>query len=120
MKYLVFLILLFFTRLSYSVERTDAFVIRIYEDKFKVVSPKKYDPKMNLIIENMTLVKIIGRVETLSGKVIENVAIKSSKFKSVELKVGKEDSVVFTPLVPAAQSIQLEYNRKPYEIPPKK
>lgn len=112
----------FFSLLSFSVssyEKADAFIVKVYDERVRVLSPAKYDPLLNVIIENKTLVDISGKVETSSGEILAYVTIKPSKATSVNVKKVKEEKVYFVPLSPPLQKVELKLGSKPYEIPPR-
>lgn len=104
---------------SNAYEKADAFIVKIYDERVRVLSPVKYDPKLNVIIENKTLVDISGKVETGSGEILAYVTIKPAKAASVNVKKIKDDSVFFIPLSPPSQKVELKLGSKPYEIPPR-
>ncbi len=119
MKYL--LLFLFFISLpTLSVEKSEAFIVTAYTNKFKVLSPVKRTNKVSVIIENKTLVKLIGEVVTDKGVLREMVTIKPGKYKSVELKFYKNTKYYFIPLSPSFQKVILDFGKKAYEIPSEK
>lgn len=121
-KYLqIFTFILFFvfSQKGLSYEKADSFVVKVYDEKVRVLSPKKYDPLLKVVIENKTLSKITGKVETGSGEVLAFVSILPAKFTSVSVKSLKSEKVFFVPLSPPLQRVELKIGNKPYEIPPK-
>jgi len=111
--------LFLFAYSTHSYERADAFIVKVYDDLVRVLSPTKYDPKLAVVIENKTLTKIVGKVETSSGQVLAYVAVEAGKFTSVNVKRLKTDKVYFIPTAPPLQKVELKLGNKPYEIPPK-
>ncbi|CBW26980.1 hypothetical protein BMS_2174 [Halobacteriovorax marinus SJ] len=104
---------------SFSFEKSEAFIVTAYTNKFKVLSPVKRTNKVSVIIENKTLVKLIGEVVTDKGVLKEMVTIKPGKYKSVELEFYKNSKYYFIPLSPSFQKVVLDFGRKAYEIPSK-
>lgn len=103
----------------FAYEKADAFIVNIYDDRVKVLSPTKYDPKLAVIIQNKTLVAISGKVQTKSGRVISYIRVEPSKSGSVSVKALKDEPVFFIPLSPPSQQVELKLGSKPYEIPPR-
>ncbi len=110
--------------LSLSVdayEKADAFIVKIYDAKVKVLSPVKDDPNLSVIIENKTLVDIRGKVETGRGEILNYVKISPRSSASLELKKdknNKREKIFFIPQSPPFQRVELRLGSKPYEIPP--
>lgn len=116
---IIFLSVLVFGKAN-AIERSDAFIIRVFDKKVKVLSPRVFDPKLNVIIENKTLVKITGKIQNEYNEVYNYISIKSGKFQSIFLNMKKGDKLFFVPLSPPFQKIELILGNKPYEIPPKR
>ncbi len=104
-----------------AYERSDAFIVRVFEKRIRVLSPKKYsDRKTSVIIENKTLVKGIYELTRKSGKRIKYISVRPGKFKAIELKLlSKNESFYFVPVSPPFQKVELIPGSRPYEIPPK-
>ncbi len=117
----IILALLFLSVTSvFAYEKADAFVVKVYDEKVRVLSPVKYDPLLNVIMENKTLVKLTAKVETKEGEVLAYVRIEPGKSKSVSVKQLKDTQIFFVPLSPPSQKVELKLGNKPYEIPPQK
>lgn len=99
--------------------RTGAFMVKIFDERVVVTSPIKEKKDINVIIENKTLNKIVGKVETQSGVVLGFVSLMPKKFQSVSLRGRGSEKVYFIPLSPSFQKVILKFNNKVYEIPPK-
>lgn len=104
---------------SHATERSDAFLVKVYDQFVKVISPDKAYSNISVIIENHTL-------STLTGKLVKDgvdhtfLTIKPDKNKSVTLKYSPNEVINFVPLAPAFQEVQLIVGKKSYEIPPQK
>ena len=105
---------------SFAYERSYAFIVKMFGEYVKVVSPEKYTSMTSVIIENKTLTRIYGKVVTQGGRVITFFAVPAVKVKTVELKLNAGEQAFVVPLSPAFQSFQLKFGSRPYEIPPKK
>lgn len=103
----------------WSYEKPNAFVVKVYDEKVRVLSPTKYDPLLTVVIENKTLTKLKGKIETGSGEVLKFVSISPGKFTSVNVEKLKTQKLYFIPLSPPLQKVELKIGNKPYEIPPK-
>jgi hypothetical protein len=119
MKHII-LFLLFISSQIYAAELSDTFIVKIFHDKVKVISPAKLSNNLTVIVENKTLVDIRGKIETKLGKVVAYVTIPSGQSKSVPVKISKKDKIYFVPMAPAFQAVELIVGRKAYEIPPKR
>ena len=118
-KIFLFSLLSTMTTLSVSAyEQADAFIVKIYDEKVRVLSPKKFDEKLTVIVENKTLTLIKGRLETGRGEFLKFVSVAPSKSVSMNVKRLKTDKVFFVPLAPPSQKVELKLGNKPYEIPP--
>jgi hypothetical protein len=114
----IFLVLNF----SFSVkaeERSDAFLVKVFDNYVRVVSPDKNYSLVSIIIENKTMSKLIGKV--VKGKTdLAFLSIDPDKTKSVQVKYTKEEKLLFIPMAPASQEVELIVGKKTYEIPPQK
>lgn len=116
----IFLIgLSFFIQDGHTLEKANSFLITLYENHTKVISPQKYYADISVIIENKTLNKIIGKVEIESRNLVKYVSIPGESFRSVDLPLQTGDRPVFIPLAPAFQEVPLVFGAKVYEIPEK-
>ena len=105
---------------GYAIESLDGFLISAFDDRYKVVSPEKFKDKMEIIVENKTLVRLIGKVVLNNSKSISFVSIDPEKYQKLLVNLKKGDIVHFYPLSPAFQEVELIVGNKTYEIPPKK
>ncbi|MBT5095266.1 MAG: hypothetical protein HOM21_13530 [Halobacteriovoraceae bacterium] len=103
-----------------AFERSEAFIVKVFHQKVKVLSPAVMKKMQAIIVENKTLVKLIGKVENHRGKILGFVSIAPGKFQSLEFKMNKGIKYFFIPMAPASQEIELLIGKKSYEIPPKK
>jgi len=104
---------------SFAYESPDAFIIKVFNEKVRVLSPKKFDSPMSVIIENKTQVTIKGRVTTESGSSEEFLSLQAGKSTSVKLKNVNSEKIFFVPMSPPLQRVELKLGSKPYEIPPR-
>jgi hypothetical protein len=105
---------------AYCIESHDGFLVTAYDDRFKVVSPLKFKNPMELIIENKTLVKLIGKITLNHDKIVSFSSVESEKYQRIIVNLKKGDILNFVPLSPAFQEVELIVGNKTYEIPPKK
>lgn len=117
-------IVLVFLGLSYysvnAIESSNGFLITSYDDRFKVVSPEKFKSPMEIIIENKTLVRLVGKVIVNNKTHAGFASIESDKYQRIMVNLKKGDLLHFIPLSPAFQEVELIVGNKTYEIPPKK
>lgn len=117
---IIFLFILFISVNVRSIESLDGFLVSAFDDRYKVVSPEKFKNNMEIIIENKTLIKLIGKVVVNNTKSVDYVAIDSDKYQKVMINLKRGDVLHFYPLSPAFQEVELIVGNKNYEIPPKK
>ncbi len=120
MKRLLIFLLLLFSSNIFSIESLDGFLVSAYDDRFRVVSPEKFKPLMEIVIENNSLVRLIGKLIINQKKVVGYASIEPSKFAKLSTSLKKGDILHFIPLSPAFQEVELIIGNKVYEIPPKK
>jgi len=104
---------------TFAYESPDAFIVKISNEKVKVLSPQKFDSPMSVIIENKTQVTIKGRISTESGSSEEFLSLQAGKSISVKLKNINSEKIFFIPMSPPLQRVELKLGSKPYEIPPR-
>jgi hypothetical protein len=119
LKYIL-ISLCFYCVSANSIESSNGFVITAFDSNFKVISPEKFRTPMEVIVENKTLVRLIGKV-VINGKGSTGyTSIESDKYQRVMVNLKKGDLLHFVPLSPAFQEVELIVGNKSYEIPSKK
>ena len=110
---------LFFIFLApFSTWGSRLFLVSISNDQLKVVSPSEYTPHLRVLVENKTSGKLIGKLQTDEGRVIDYVSIeghKSGTFLIGHLK--RREKVFYYSLAPSFQEVELTVGKAPYEIP---
>jgi hypothetical protein len=119
-KYIYLITILLLSDNALSIETLDGFLISAFDNHFKVVSPERYKPNMEVIVENKTLVRLIGKVVLNNKKNIGYFSIEPDKYQKIVVALKKDDILHFYPLSPAFQEVELIVGNKVYEIPPKK
>lgn len=115
--------LLFILQISssaFAIESLDGFLVSAYDDRFKVISPEKFKPTMEVIIENKTLVRLVGKLTINRQTNASFVSVEPEKYQKANVKLKKGDVLHFVPLSPAFQEVELIVGNKNYDIPPKK
>jgi hypothetical protein len=120
MKSWIGYIALFWSVNVLAIESLDGFLVSAFDDRYKVISPEKFKSNMEVIVENKTLVRLVGKVMTNNNKSVAFVSIEPEKYQKVNIILKKGDIVHFYPLSPAFQEVELIVGNKNYEIPPKK
>src|SRR3989339_1740970 len=95
-----------------SEERSESFWIQAHDTYIKVLAPEQYTPGITVILSNKTLARLLGKVVTASGKVLQFVTIDSEESVSVKIDAISKESVFFVPLVPAFQEVELKFGKK--------
>lgn len=120
MKKIIFLgILIFSSFLFAETVKIEEFVVTVFDKSVKVISPDMVKDKFTVVIENRSLVKIIGKIQANSGKVFSIKSIEPNSFDKVFVDYKKGERVFFIPLAPAFQEVELIPGQKTYEIPPR-
>lgn len=120
LKLLVFLSIFCFFGQASAYERADAFIVRAYNKSYKILSPPGFKAKTNLIVENKTTVKLLGKVKLGNGKTLGHMSIKPGSYQTTIINMKKNERVYFVPLSPPFQKFELKFGSRPYEIPPKR
>ena len=118
MKFLVFL----FTMLplfAFSAPRTETFIIQVMDRKISVISPENERKLFSVIVENRSLSDQVARFES-KGKLLKYISILSGKSESIEIENTAGTPVVFVPVNPAFQEVELIFGKKAYEVPSQK
>ncbi len=105
---------------AFAIESLDGFLVSAYDDRFKVISPEKFKPTMEVIVENKTLVRLVGKLTINHSTNVTFLSIDSEKYQKANVKLKKGDLLHFVPLSPAFQEVELIVGNKNYDIPPKK
>lgn len=116
---IIFAINLIYFR-AYAIESSTGFVVSAYDDRFRVISPEKFRSPMEVIVENKTLVRLIGKVIINNKSNAGFTSIETDKYQRIMVNLKKGDLLHFVPLSPAFQEVELIVGNKTYEIPPKK
>ena len=119
-KFIFFLFLSLLVTKTFAIESLDGFLITAYDDNFRVISPDKFKNNMEVVIENKTLIRLIGKFVLNKKQATSYIAVDSDKYKKIQVKLKKGDILHFVPLAPAFQEVELIIGNKTYEIPPKK
>lgn len=109
-----------FSLTLFAQERSETFIVRAHDKYFQVLAPKQFHQEQSVLIENKTLDRLIGKLVTEDRKHVRHVAIEPGKFTSLELPTKGQQKLVFIPLVPAFQEVELVIGKEAYEIPPKR
>ena len=105
---------------AFAIESSNGFVVSAYDDRFRVISPEKFRSPMEVIVENKTLVRLIGKVIINNKTNAGYTSIETDKYQRIMVNLKKGDLLHFVPLSPAFQEVELIVGNKTYEIPPKK
>ena len=101
------IVFIFSLQQGFAVESHDGFLVSAYDDRFKVVSPEKYKNPMEVIVENKTLVRLIGKIIINHDRIVSFSSVDPEKFQRVMIPLKKGDILHFVPLSPAFQEVEL-------------
>lgn len=105
---------------AFAIESSNGFLVTAYDESFRVVSPMKFKNPMEVIVENKTLVRLVGKVIINNKQNVGFTSIDTDKYQRIMVDLKKGDVLHFVPLSPAFQEVELIVGNKIYEIPPKK
>jgi hypothetical protein len=103
---------------SWAQVKSENFIVQINDRSVNVLSPEKRKPMFSVLVENRSLSDQLGKF-TVDGKNLKFVTVKSGETKAVEIENKTSANVVFTPVSPAFQEVELLFGKKAYEIPSK-
>lgn len=96
----------------------EAFIIQINDRSMSVITPVTKRALFSVIVENRSLSDQIGKF-TANGKILKFVSVKPGSSETVELENKTPSQVIFVPVSPAFQEVELIFGKKAYEIPSK-
>lgn len=114
-----FISLLFLSGLAMAQPKTETFVVQIHDRSMSVLSPDKRKAIFSVLVENQSLSDQLGKF-VVEGKLLKYVSVKSGQTEPVEIENKTSSNVVFVPVSPAFQEVELLFGKKAYEIPSKK
>lgn len=98
----------------------ESFLVKVAEDKVKVITPKTKDKIVTIIIENKTFERIISEVRSdkkvLKRFTLEPEGNRGANF-SLTVDFSKVDKLFYVSVSPPFQAVPLELKGKNYEIP---
>lgn len=109
---------LFFTSIVNAQPNVETFVVQVKDRSMAVLSPKTKRTTYSVLVENRSLSDQIGKF-TVEGKLLKFVSVKSGETESVDIENKASSNVVFVPVSPAFQEVELIFGKKAYEIPSK-
>ena len=104
---------------AFAAPKSDVFIIQVLDRKISVISPETERKLFSVIVENRSLSDQVARFET-NGRLLKYVSIPSGKSESVEIENTTGSTVVFVPVNPAFQEVELTFGKKAYEVPSQK
>lgn len=119
MKLKVILSLMILSLPALAQVKTENFIIQIQDRSMSVVAPDKRKAIYSVLVENRSLSDQLGKF-TVQGKILKYVSVKSGVTEPVEIENKTSANVVFVPVSPAFQEVELLFGKKAYEIPSKK
>jgi hypothetical protein len=102
----------------FAESKSESFVIQIADRNLKVVAADKRRDIFAVLIENRSLSDQIGKF-IVNGKKLKFVSVRSGSSETVEIENKTSSSVIFVPVSPAFQEVELIFGKKSYEIPVK-
>lgn len=112
-KYIFFLSL--FIDICYS-QYSNSFIVEIDERKIRVTSPKSKDKIVSIVFINKTLDKVISELRT-DDKVLKRFTLKREDKQVLQIDIKSIKKLIYVPIAPAFESVELKFKKEPYEIP---
>jgi len=116
MKLLLSLMLL--SHMVQAETKSENFVIQIQDRSMSVLAPTMKKNIYSVLVENRSLSDQVAKF-TVQGKILKYVSVKSGQTEPVEIENKTSANVVFVPVSPAFQEVELLFGKKAYEIPSK-
>jgi hypothetical protein len=110
--------ILLFPIMSFADVKPETFVIQINDRSMNVWAPEKKKLMFSVIVENRSLSDQIGKF-IVNGNILKYVSVKSGKSEAVEIENKTDSHVVFVPVSPSFQDVDLIFGKKAYEVPSK-
>ena len=114
-----FFSLLLFSAMAIAQSKVETFVIQINDRSMLILSPENAKKMFTVLVENRSISDQIGKF-IVKGKLLKYVSVKSGHSEPVEIENSTSSNVVFVPVSPAFQEVELLFGKKAYEIPSKK
>ncbi|MFP5459440.1 MAG: hypothetical protein ACLGG7_11960 [Bacteriovoracia bacterium] len=102
---------------SLSAAAAEAFKIQVMDRRLVVESPASVGATYSVEVQNRSLNDLMGKFHA-NGVDLKFVSVKAGASKVVEFKVTPKALVVFQPMAPASQQVELIVGKRTYEIPP--
>lgn len=115
---LVFILL--FSSISntlWAQQSSESFTVRMFDSYIQVLAPTHIYPEQSVIIENKTMTKVLARLQSPTGANARYLSIGPGQFKSVNIPTKGIERLIFVPLSPAFQEVELKIGMPSYEIP---
>ncbi len=111
----------FFLIIGFVMAQTkpETFVVQLYDRSITVLSPEARKSLFSVLIENHSLSDQVGKF-IVNGKILKFVSVKTGSTEAIEIENKTGANVVFVPVSPAFQEVELIFGKKVYEIPSKK
>jgi hypothetical protein len=119
MKLLVMLNMVMLSLPVLAQVKTETFIIQIQDRSMSVIAPDTRRAIYSVLVENRSLSDQLAKF-TVQGKILKYVSVKSGVTEPVEIENKTSANVVFVPVSPAFQEVELIFGKKAYEIPAKK
>ncbi|HXH30533.1 MAG TPA: hypothetical protein VNJ01_06955 [Bacteriovoracaceae bacterium] len=111
--------LLLLPMLAFAQVKPESFIIQISDQSMNVLSPPAHRTTFSVIVDNRALTDQVGKF-TVLGKNLKFISVKTGQTETIEIENKSSDPVVFVPVSPAFQEVELLFGKKAYEIPSKK
>lgn len=98
--------------------KPETFVVQINDRSMNVWAMEKKKPLFAVLVENRSLSDQIAKF-VVNGKTVKFVSVKSGMSETVEIENKTNTNVVFVPVSPSFQDVELVFGKKAYEVPSK-
>lgn len=115
---IVFLLAMISSTNLVAKQKSQAFLVTVKNQSIEVVSAQKKEKSVSIVVINKTSENIVSQIRTVD-KVIKRFTLKARSQKSIIVETKNIDTLYYASIAPPFQSIELKFNKGPYEIPEK-
>lgn len=103
-----------------GISTHEGFVVTIMDQKIEVISPAHYLNKMEVVVENKTMSKIVLKVQIAKAKVPFFFSVAPNEYQKEVFNLKKGQTITLIPVAPPLQEVNLLAGQNIYEVPSKK
>jgi hypothetical protein len=115
---IILFLFVFLSQNIFAKRTSETFKVEFLDKETKIISPKKFQKKLSVIVTNKSLSKIIFKTLKETGESLGFYILNPKQFQSVDLNFSyKTEEFYLIPYAPPSQKIILKIGQDAYEIP---